>query len=224
MANPHQSAYAPGEVGVEAKLVLLGSSGVGKTSMVQRYIQGTFDGDQVTTLGAAFVTKRMILKGIKVKLQIWDTAGQERFRAMTPMYYRGADVAIIVYSIDDSESFTKLKDWVKELTDNVETRDILIILCGNKKDRAEECQEVDFEKAKQYADEMGAYPFEVSAKTNEGLTEMFDSICEILCGGVHSGGKTVTKPKPTQQEVRSNRESFRLKYTKEDKEKKKCCK
>merc|ERR1711974_92550 len=89
----------------DAKLVLLGNSGVGKTSVVLRYVQGVYSLDQPSTIGASFMTKRMFLDDWKVKLQIWDTAGQERFRSMAPMYYRGASAAILVYDITSVESF-----------------------------------------------------------------------------------------------------------------------
>ena len=154
----------------DAKLVLLGNSGVGKTSLVLRYVQGTYAPDQTSTIGASFMTKRMFLDDWKVKLQIWDTAGQERFRSMTPMYYRGANGAILMYDITKPDSFDAVKDWVREL--NANTDDIVIAICGNKKD-LENKRAVPFEKADEFAKSIEATCFETSAKDDQGVENLF---------------------------------------------------
>mmetsp|Transcript_3845 Transcript_3845/g.6234 ORF Transcript_3845/g.6234 Transcript_3845/m.6234 type:complete len:205 (-) Transcript_3845:42-656(-) len=162
----------------DAKLVLLGNSGVGKTSVVLRYVQGVYSLDQPSTIGASFMTKRMFLDDWKVKLQIWDTAGQERFRSMTPMYYRGASAAILVYDITSVESFECVKDWVVELRTQVQ-HDIVLAIAGNKKD-LEEQRQVKLAKAQEYAESVGAIIYETSAKDNEGIEELFVDVSRRL--------------------------------------------
>ncbi|CAE6495032.1 unnamed protein product [Rhizoctonia solani] len=96
---------------LDAKVVIMGSAGVGKTSLVTRYVEGRF-GQTTTTTGAFFYSKKVIVDGTKVRLQIWDTAGQERFRSMAPMYYRGASAAILVYDITSPSSFEDVRLWI----------------------------------------------------------------------------------------------------------------
>ncbi|KAG8681980.1 hypothetical protein FRC09_017111, partial [Ceratobasidium sp. 395] len=97
--------------GLDAKVVIMGSSGVGKTSLVTRYVEERF-AQTTTTTGAFFHSKKVTVDGTKVRLQIWDTAGQERFRSMAPMYYRGASAAILVYDITNASSFDDVKIWI----------------------------------------------------------------------------------------------------------------
>ena len=97
----------------DAKLVILGSAGVGKTCLGLRFVKDQFVTYTASTIGASFLLKELPIGNHKVTLQIWDTAGQERFRAMAPLYYRGAVAAIFVFSITDERSFEKLKEWVR---------------------------------------------------------------------------------------------------------------
>eukprot|EP01126_Amoeba_proteus_P007418 TRINITY_DN1266_c0_g2_i8.p1 TRINITY_DN1266_c0_g2~~TRINITY_DN1266_c0_g2_i8.p1 ORF type:complete len:135 (+),score=27.65 TRINITY_DN1266_c0_g2_i8:69-473(+) len=106
---------------INCKVVLLGSSGVGKTCLVVRYVQGTYTPDQQATVGASFWTKRLHFTEKQqqqqqtVNMQIWDTAGQERYKSITPMYYRGAQAAILVFDVTSLESFESAKTWIDEL-------------------------------------------------------------------------------------------------------------
>ncbi|KAG8739639.1 hypothetical protein FRC10_005375 [Ceratobasidium sp. 414] len=97
---------------LDAKVVIMGSAGVGKTSLVTRYVEERFVPQTTTTTGAFFHSKKVTVDGTKVRLQIWDTAGQERFRSMAPMYYRGASAAILVYDITSASSFDDVKVWI----------------------------------------------------------------------------------------------------------------
>lgn len=120
------------------KVVLLGEGRVGKTSIYLRYTKGEYSDRQVTTLQAGFAEKKITintptLDKQEVTLTIWDTAGQERFHALGPIYYRGASGALLVYDITDSESFNKVKNWVKELK-KIMNNEIIIIIAGNKVD------------------------------------------------------------------------------------------
>jgi len=120
--------------GVDSKIVIMGSSGVGKTSLLQRYTQNKFDPKNTTlTSGASFVTKKVFVNGVKVRLQLWDTAGQERFRSMAPMYYRGANAALLLYSVTCLKSFEDVRSWLEELKKNCPP-DLLIYIVGAKAD------------------------------------------------------------------------------------------
>lgn len=120
---------------LDAKVVIMGSAGVGKTSLVTRYVEGRFASQTTTTTGAFFHSKKVTVDGTKVRLQIWDTAGQERFRSMAPMYYRGANAAILVYDITNASSFDDVKVWIDELKRNCDP-DLLIFIVGAKADLA----------------------------------------------------------------------------------------
>ncbi|KAI0776045.1 P-loop containing nucleoside triphosphate hydrolase protein [Trametes elegans] len=120
--------------GVDAKIVIMGNTGVGKTSLLHRYTQGKFDPKNTTsTTGAFFVTKKVTVDGTKVRLQLWDTAGQERFRSMAPMYYRGANAALLLYDITNASSFEDVRGWLEELKKNC-SPDLIIYIVGAKAD------------------------------------------------------------------------------------------
>merc|ERR1712000_233655 len=108
------------------KLVLLGESAVGKSSLVLRFVKDQFDDYRESTIGAAFLTQT-------ITLEIWDTAGQERYKSLAPMYYRNANCAVVVYDITQSASLDKAKAWVKELQRQA-NENIIIALAGNKLD------------------------------------------------------------------------------------------
>ena len=100
---------------INAKLVFLGDTSVGKSSMVTRFLNKVFYEFQDPTIGAAFSSVTVDLDNKKIKFEIWDTAGQERYRSLAPMYYRGADAAVVVYDITNKDSFGVLEYWIKEL-------------------------------------------------------------------------------------------------------------
>ncbi|KAL7977163.1 hypothetical protein Chor_009112 [Crotalus horridus] len=125
------------------KLVLLGESAVGKSSLVLRFVKGQFHEYQESTIGAAFLTQTICLDDTTVKFEIWDTAGQERYHSLAPMYYRGAQAAIVVYDITNMDTFVRAKNWVKELQRQA-SASIVIALAGNKADLASK-RAVDFQ-------------------------------------------------------------------------------
>ncbi|KIY73006.1 ras-domain-containing protein [Cylindrobasidium torrendii FP15055 ss-10] len=121
-------------MGIDSKIVIMGNSGVGKTSLLQRYTQNKFDPKNTTsTSGAFFVTKKVFVNNIKVRLQLWDTAGQERFRSMAPMYYRGANAALLLYDITNASTFNDVRGWLEELKKNC-SPDLIIYIVGSKVD------------------------------------------------------------------------------------------
>ncbi|KAI4879934.1 hypothetical protein NFI96_024539 [Prochilodus magdalenae] len=166
------------------KLVLLGESAVGKSSLVLRFVKGQFHEFQESTIGAAFLTQTVCLDDTTVKFEIWDTAGQERYHSLAPMYYRGAQAAIVVYDITNEESFTRAKNWVKELQRQA-SPNIVIALAGNKADLANK-RALDFQDAQSYADDNSLLFMETSAKTSMNVSEIFmaiegRSVCVCVC-------------------------------------------
>ncbi|KAG0016831.1 hypothetical protein BGZ81_011026 [Podila clonocystis] len=167
---------------LEAKVVILGSQGVGKTSLVVRYVQRSFSANCTSTIGASFMTKKLVVDNCKVRLQIWDTAGQERFRSMAPMYYRGANAAILVYDITSEDSFRDMSTWVQELRKNM-SDDLIIHVVGNKSDLASVRRTVPISRTREYVEQtLGSdcIVHEVSAKDDDGVEELFFQITRKL--------------------------------------------
>lgn len=168
------------------KLVLLGESAVGKSSLVLRFVKDQFDDYRESTIGAAFLTQTIALDdSTTVKFEIWDTAGQERYKSLAPMYYRNANCAVVVYDITAPASLDKAKAWVKELQRQA-NENIVIALAGNKLDLANDAtsgtskRAVETADAEAYAREAGLLFFETSAKTSENVKELFTAIAQKL--------------------------------------------
>jgi len=179
--QPRPNNGAPQNKICQFKLVLLGESAVGKSSLVLRFVKGQFHEYQESTIGAAFLTQTVMLDDITVKFEIWDTAGQERYHSLAPMYYRGAQAAIVVYDITNQETFARAKTWVKELQRQA-SPNIVIALAGNKSDLAAK-RMVDHDEAYAYADENGLLFMETSAKTAMNVTDIFLAIAKKLPKG-----------------------------------------
>ena len=163
------------------KVVLLGESAVGKSSLVLRFVKREFHELQESTIGAAFLTQTLQLNDTTVKFEIWDTAGQERYHSLAPMYYRGAQAALIVYDITTKDSFYKAQNWVRELQRQA-SANIVIALVGNKVDLANK-RAVDFKEAKDFAEENNLLFMETSAKTAANVNEVFEAIANRLPKG-----------------------------------------
>ena len=160
------------------KVVLLGESAVGKSSLVLRFVKREFHEFQESTIGAAFLTQTIQIDDTTVKFEIWDTAGQERYHSLAPMYYRGAQAALIVYDLTSKESFVKAQTWVRELQRQANAN-IVIALVGNKLDLANK-RMVEYNEAKSYADENNLLFMETSAKTAVNVNEVFTAIATRL--------------------------------------------
>lgn len=159
------------------KLLIIGDSGVGKSSLLMRFADNTFTGTFITTIGVDFKIRTIMVNGEKVKLQIWDTAGQERFRTITSTYYRGTHGVLVVYDVTSGESFANVKRWLHEIDQNCDV--VNRVLVGNKDDDPSR-KVVLTQDAKQFAEQIGIQLFETSAKENKNVEEMFMAITELV--------------------------------------------
>ncbi|KAA8541812.1 hypothetical protein F0562_022964 [Nyssa sinensis] len=164
----------PGNKIIQAKLVLLGDMGTGKTSLVLRFVKGQFFDHQEPTIGAAFFTQILSVSEATVKFDIWDTAGQERYHSLAPMYYRGAAAAVVVYDISSMDTFIRAKKWVQELKKQGNPN-LVMALVANKSD-LEQNREVQTEEGEQFSQENGMFFIEASAKTSLNINELFYEI------------------------------------------------
>jgi len=162
------------EVLTTLKILIIGESGVGKSSILVRFTDDNFDPDQTLTIGVDFKTKRLSVDGNIVKLAIWDTAGQERFRTLTPSYYRDAQGAILVYDVSNYSTFAKLETWLSELETYSTKTNIVKMIVGNKIDK--ENREVSREDAMNFARRHQTLYIEASAKTKDGVHCAFEEL------------------------------------------------
>ena len=172
-----------GEDAKNCKVVLLGESGVGKTSIISRFINDTFEEGLVTTTGASYAGKDMVFKDYQnqvVRFEIWDTAGQEKYRSLAQIFYKDAAIAILVYDITSEESFEEIqKYWYIQLKESA-NKDIVIGLAANKCDLIGQ-EKVPEEKARAFAKEIGAIFKLTSASTSIGIEELFVGVgCKFL--------------------------------------------
>ncbi|CAI8496467.1 unnamed protein product [Hanseniaspora opuntiae] len=183
---------------IQFKLVLLGDSSVGKSSIVTRFVKDQFDENKESTIGAAFLSQTIKLvdnqenpdspEEVPIKFEIWDTAGQERYKALAPMYYRNSNAAIIVYDITDDKSLSKAIKWVNELKERLPTdlndpNRCIILLVGNKLDLVgddESNRKISTQEARDFSIDNGLLFHEVSAKNNIGIKDIFQELGETL--------------------------------------------
>ena len=154
------------------KLLLIGTTGVGKSSLLLRFTDDTYTDTYITTIGVDFKIRTMSMDdGKTVKLQIWDTAGQERFKTITSSYYRGANGIIIVYDVTDQDSFMDIKMWLKEV-EKYSTANVCKVLIGNKSDLTNK-RVIDFKTGKEFADQLKIPFLETSAKDSTNVEQAF---------------------------------------------------
>lgn len=173
------------------KLLIIGDSGVGKSSLLVRFADNTFSGNYITTIGVDFKIRTIDIQGERVKLQIWDTAGQERFRTITATYYRGTHGVIVVYDVTSGESFANVKRWLHEIDQNCEV--VNRVLVGNKCDDPQR-KVVLTEDAQRFAGQMGIQLFETSAKENINVEEMFRAVTDLVLTSKKQQKKVLQHP------------------------------
>jgi small GTP-binding protein len=207
---------------VSCKVVLIGESGVGKTSIISRFITNTFSSILMSTTGASFATKSIYLEkeDRTVKFEIWDTAGQEKYRSLAKVFYKNAQVCLLVYDISRKTSLDEIKNyWFKEIKNNA-TDNIILALAGNKSDMYE-FEEVSDEEAKNYAKEINAIFQKTSAKTDVGVNELFKMIGQKVVNPQAENTSNLTKD---EQKKRGDKlKKDKIKKENNSNNKNKCC-
>jgi small GTP-binding protein len=160
------------------KIVLAGDTKVGKSCILSRFVQGTFDRNMPATIGAAFLTKVVTTETGSIRLQLWDTAGQEKFRSLAPMYYRSSAVAVLVFDVTSKTSLDGLEDWAAEISEKA-PQNIKLVVVGNKVDLAED-RVISTAAGQETANTLGAVHYaETSAHSGAGITELFTWIAKL---------------------------------------------
>ena len=189
---------------IKLKIMVLGESMVGKTSLITRYTDDKFGGRYLCTVGIDFQKKKIEKNGKRVLLQIWDTAGQERFRNVTKNYFQASQGFVLAYDINSKESFEKVQYWVEEIKSNAEEK-IKCILIGTKCDLDK--REVSEEEGQNLGQKYGYKFLETSAKENININETFETLVSEIMDNFKENG----------------RQSLTLSTHKLGKKKKKCC-
>ncbi|CAF0890753.1 unnamed protein product [Brachionus calyciflorus] len=159
---------------IDYKVLIIGESRVGKTSIIKRLNNEGFSESTISTVGLDFVNAFFNIDGVTVRLQIWDTAGQERFRTITRSHFRNTKGTVLVYDISDRESFEKLEYWVDNLSNMNLDREVVYII-GNKNDLESE-REISYEQGQKFASRNLVKFFETSAKNGNNLQEIFKTL------------------------------------------------
>ena len=217
------------------KVVLLGESGVGKTSIIQRYIKNSFNPGISSTGGANFASKKIYFEEEKkeLKFEIWDTAGQEKFRSLARVFYKDASICILVYDITRRESFEELQNfWIDEIRNNISSKVcksfilILIILfiivfavVGNKIDDYEN-EKIKVAEGKAFAKKINAIFQSTSAKQANGIDELFNKIGKYYLNPDISITSNLTKEEKIKNKQRIKIEKIN---NKTNDKKKRCC-
>ena len=159
------------------KCVLLGETAVGKTCLINRFVNNTFQEDFVPTMVGCYSSKDIFYDKAnkKIKYEIWDTAGQEKYRSINKIFYQDTSIAILVFDITRKDTFEALKNyWYLELRDN-SPKDIIIAIAANKCDLYE-YEEVSHDEVEEFGKSINALYEQTSAKTGEGIKDLFNSI------------------------------------------------
>ena len=195
----------------EVKIILLGDSGVGKTSIINRYINNRFNPDMVSSLGSTSNEKIIIKDDIKYKLIIWDTSGQEVYHSLTNLFIKGSNIVILVYSIDSLASFQGLNYWYKSVEEKIDGDNYILAVIGSKSDLINE-EVVSEDEGKKYAEEKKAFFKLVSSKDDaKGINNLFESLLNELI-----------QKRPDFDQSKSINHKVEKK-PKHKKDKKKCC-
>jgi len=166
------------------KLVIIGDTGVGKSCLLLRFTDQNWRRDHQLTIGVEFAARNIDIAGTMVKLQIWDTAGQEAFRSITSAYYRGATGGLVVYDVTRKHSFANVAVWLDEVRRKT-APDTVLMLVGNKTDLGK--REVSYEEGQRFAAWHGLLFQEASAKSGEGVDEVFGLIAKRILDNINTG-------------------------------------
>ena len=196
------------------KVLLLGNSDVGKSSMLLRFVDSVWNDAFTPTIGVDFKVKTLEINNKRVKMQIWDTAGQERFRTVVSTYFRGAHGILSLYDVTNKDSFKNLENWLIEIEKNSNQK-VLKILIGNKCDLTED-REITTEEGQTFANRNGMEFMETSAKMNTNVSEAFTTLGKLM---IEFNSKTNTNQGQKSGEVKT----LKSNSGKDLNTKKKCC-
>ena len=157
------------------KILTLGDSSVGKTSIILRFTKEKYNSNRLATIGVDFKSRIIQLENQRIKVLIWDTAGQERFKNIASQYYNGGDGAILTFDITNRKSYERIIYWLDELKQKKNLDDMGLVLVGNKSDLSD-IREVSFEEAEKFAKDINIKYFETSAEKNIGISDMMKYI------------------------------------------------
>ena len=205
----------------EVKLIVVGETNVGKTSLIKQYIENIFSEEKTATVGYDTISKDLEIENRKLKLNIWDTCGQEQYRTINQMFVKNSKIALLVYDITQKDTFNELKNyWYTYITNSL-GKNIIIGIAGNKCDLYED-EEVKNEEGKEYAESIGAIFKETTAKNNEAISQLIELLTkkyiETIGNVKNINNNNVNKNKENKG-VQLNKENV----TKSNK-KKGCCK
>ena len=198
---------------INVKILIIGDTNVGKTSLLLRYIDDYFPDKHMATIGVEYRVKAIEYRGFKIKLQLWDTAGQERFHSITKNFFQNADGILFVYDITNKKSFKGVKNWIKESEEIKD--DIQKIIVGNKCDMIHQ-RVVTNQEVEKYCNENKIDFIETSAKDNINLKEVFNKIIELIFKD-KSDEEIIKEFKPKMQN------SSILSHSRKDNKKVSCC-
>ncbi|CAG4973396.1 unnamed protein product [Parnassius apollo] len=194
------------------KILVIGESGVGKSSMILAFTTGDYNASFPATIGVDYKCKVMEVNGLKVKLGIWDTAGQERYRTLTNSFYRDAHGAILVYDVSEPKTLAKLNEWVEELQVYSTKKNIVCLVVGNKIDKP---RVVPREAGQAFAMKHRMLFIESSAKTQEGINLAFEELVQkiIETPGLWESTGSSSNIRVSNEERRKQEESSCYDYT-----------
>lgn len=169
------------------KILLIGDSGVGKSSLILRFVDDTYSEAFTTTIGVDFKVKIVTVGDKTIKLQIWDTAGQDRFRTITSSYYRGAHGIIVVYDISDYSSYCNVQQWIQEIG-RYASDDVNKFIVGNKSDLPSDQRQIEESTAKEYADSIHVPFIETSTKLSLNVDKLFMDFAQQIQDRISANG------------------------------------
>ena len=197
------------------KLMILGDSSVGKSSILRKYCKNEFLDKYITTIGIDFQIKNLTINNKKIKLQVWDTAGQERYRVVTKNYFNTSDGFIIIYDITNRETFTNINNWIEQIT-TIVGNNVKCVIFGNKNDLNNK-RKVETDEGKELAEKFNFKFFETSAKEGNNIEEGFKSITMDILDDISS-----VKERRNNTSILKTKSGKKLNNNKED-NKKSCC-
>ena len=204
----------------EVKLIVVGETNVGKTSLIKQYIDHIFVEEKTATIGYDTIQKEVEINGKSIRLNIWDTCGQEQYRTINQMFVKNSKMALLVYDITDRETFEELKKYWYQYIKSALEEELIIGVAGNKCDLYEE-EQVKIEEGKEYAQSIGAVFKETTAKNDEAITELIELMAKKYLDNIASKVDDVKDNKNIDKNNKSGNLKLNNNQTKPNK--KGCC-